>query len=69
MTWSFGSQGLEVTESDTGPVDCRLSMTPSTFLLVGYGRVPPLRAALTGRALAWGRRPFAAFRFTDYFTA
>ena len=40
--------------------DCYLSADPWAFLLVLYGRTGPLKPALTGRILAWGRRPWLA---------
>jgi len=40
--------------------DCYLSADPWAFLLVLYGRTGPLKPALAGRILAWGRRPWRA---------
>ena len=40
--------------------DCYLSADPRAFLLVLYGRTGPLKPALAGRILAWGRRPWLA---------
>jgi uncharacterized protein (TIGR03083 family) len=40
--------------------DCHLSADPWAFLLVLYGRTGPLKPALAGRILAWGRRPWLA---------
>jgi hypothetical protein len=50
-----------------GPVDCVISADPVTFLLVGYGRMPLVRALLRGGMLAWGRRPWLGLRFKDLF--
>jgi hypothetical protein len=51
---------------DAGPVaraDCRISAEPVAFLLLAYGRMKPWRYLLSGRLLAWGRRPWLASRF------
>jgi hypothetical protein len=40
---------------------------PWSFLLVLYGRSGPLKPALTGRILAWGRRPWLAFTLPTLF--
>jgi hypothetical protein len=40
--------------------DCYLSADPWAFLLVQYGRTGPLTPGLTGRIIAWGRRPWLA---------
>jgi hypothetical protein len=42
--------------------DLHLSADPVVFLLAAYGVVGPVRAALTGGLLAWGRRPWLAPR-------
>jgi len=47
--------------------DCHISFDPLTFLLVGYGRMSPWAAAARGTALAYGRRPWLAFRFKQLF--
>jgi SCP-2 sterol transfer family len=47
--------------------DCYLSADPWAFLLVLYGRSGPLKPALTGRILAWGRRPWLAFTLPTLF--
>jgi hypothetical protein len=57
---------LTVTQRD-GPgrvaADCRLWADPTTFLLASYGRVSPWRAGVTGGIVAYGRKPWLAFRF------
>jgi len=47
--------------------DCHLSADPWAFLLVLYGRSGPLTPALTGRILAWGRRPWLALTLPSLF--
>lgn len=49
-----------------GPVDCHLRADPAAFLLVFYGRTTPVRPALRGRILAWGRRPWLGFALPGY---
>jgi SCP-2 sterol transfer family len=41
--------------------DCHLSADPATLLLVLYGRTGPVVPALTGKVLAWGRKPWLGF--------
>jgi uncharacterized protein (TIGR03083 family) len=47
--------------------DCSLSADPWAFLLVLYGRSGPLKPALTGQILAWGRRPWLALTLPSLF--
>ena len=47
--------------------DCHLSADPWAFLLVLYGRSGPLTPALTGRIVAWGRRPWLALTLPSLF--
>ncbi len=49
------------------PADCHLNFDPQSFLLVGYGRMTPWAAVARGGALAYGRRPWLAFRFKSMF--
>lgn len=46
-----------------GPVDCHLSVDPTAFLLVAWGRVGQGRPIACGRLLAWGRRPWLGLTF------
>lgn len=50
-----------------GPIDCYLSGDPLTLLLVLYGRRAPWGPALTGKALAWGRKPWRGLTMTKLF--
>jgi uncharacterized protein (TIGR03083 family) len=58
----FDDGTAHVASGANNSVDCHLSADPSAFLLVMYGRQGPLRPALTGKIVAWGRRPWLAFR-------
>lgn len=50
-----------------GRVDCTMTADPQTFLLVGIGVVSQLRAALTGKLRAGGRKPWLASAFPRLF--
>ena len=58
----FTDGALHVSTTPDGPVDCHVSANPTAFLLVMYGRQGPLRPAITGKVIAWGRKPWLAFR-------
>lgn len=58
----FENGHLSVEQPGTRRVDCHISADPSAFLLVGYGRMGPVAPALTGKMLAWGRRPWLGFK-------
>lgn len=47
--------------------DLTVSADPVAYLLVGYGRLGPWRPALTGKILAWGRRPWLAVGLPKFF--
>jgi hypothetical protein len=55
---------LTVEDPSDRPVDCHISADPVAFLLVGFKRVSVMQPALTGRIVAWGRKPWLAFKFT-----
>lgn len=50
---------LRVTPCDAR-ADLYVSMDPVTALLAGYGRLPSIIPALTGKAVTWGRKPWLA---------
>ena len=51
-----------------GPTaDCVITADPAAFLLCGYGRANPLTAALTGRIVASGRKPWLGLAFGRLF--
>lgn len=51
-------QGRVAVEEPGGPVDIRLRFDPATLPLVLFGRVSRIRAALTGKLIVTGRRPW-----------
>ena len=50
-----------------GRVDCHISAAPVAFLLVSLHRMGPVRPALTGQMLAWGRKPWIGAVMTSWF--
>lgn len=66
-TWtaSFDNGTLRVDRGSPQKADCRLNNDPVAFLLIAFKRVPLWRPALTGRALAYGRRPWLRFKFPN----
>jgi hypothetical protein len=48
-------------------VDCVLSLSAYDALLVGFNRVPAWRAIASGKALAFGRRPWLGMQFDHLF--
>ena len=68
-TFAFRDGALTVTPGRAAKADVHLSVDPVSFLLVGYKRSGLAKPILTGRALAWGRRPRLALRFPALFQA
>lgn len=60
---SFDDGNLEITTGRARRAHCRMWNDPVAFLLLAYRRVPLWTVAVTGRAVAYGRRPWLAFRF------
>ncbi|MCR3721020.1 MULTISPECIES: maleylpyruvate isomerase family mycothiol-dependent enzyme [Prauserella salsuginis group] len=56
--YSFRDGALTIGES--GRPHVRISADPATWLLLVYGRGNPTRAALTGKVVAYGRKPWLA---------
>lgn len=57
---AFRDGGVHVLENGEVRPDCRISADPVAFTLVGYGRIPFWRPALTGKLVAGGRKPWLA---------
>jgi uncharacterized protein (TIGR03083 family) len=68
-TFRFEDGRLTVGGNYDGPVDCRISADPGTYLLVAAGRLGPIRPALTGRMVVYGRRPWLGARFSQLLAA
>ncbi|WP_439032127.1 maleylpyruvate isomerase family mycothiol-dependent enzyme [Gordonia terrae] len=47
--------------------DVHISVDPATALLAGYGRLSPAWVGITGKAVAWGARPWLAARLAQKF--
>lgn len=65
--YEFTGGSLAVNPDRPRTVDVHTSVEPVTGLLLSYGRCSPIRAALSGKILAWGRKPWLAPRFTQRF--
>jgi hypothetical protein len=52
-----------------GKVDCVVSADPVAFVKVGYGRANPALAALTGKMVAFGRKPWLGLSFGSLLAA
>jgi uncharacterized protein (TIGR03083 family) len=68
-TFEFRDGALTVTRGAASKPDVHMSVDPVSFLLVGYKRGGLAKPIATGRALAWGRRPWLALRFPGFFQA
>ncbi|WP_420714066.1 maleylpyruvate isomerase N-terminal domain-containing protein [Gordonia sp. SL306] len=60
FVYEFTDGRFEIDPTDPRPPDVHISVDPVVALLAAYGRVSPTWAALTGRAFAWGARPWLA---------
>jgi uncharacterized protein (TIGR03083 family) len=59
-------RGTLTFREESGRVDCHVSADPVALLLVAYGRRSQWVPALTGKLLAWGRKPWLGLRLTSY---
>ena len=66
LTFRFKGGTMEASENDRDPVDCRMTVDPVAFLLVGYGRTGLWPAVVKGQMLAYGRKPWLALSFQSY---
>jgi uncharacterized protein (TIGR03083 family) len=62
-TLTFEDGRLTASEGRPPRADCRISAAPVPFLLTTYNRQSPVRAALSGGVVAYGRKPWLAFTF------
>lgn len=56
-----------ISEVTDRPIDCRLSVDPVAYLLVGFNRENLWRALAKGQIVAWGRKPWLGFTFAKLF--
>jgi uncharacterized protein (TIGR03083 family) len=61
--------GKVSTDEPGAKVDCHVSADPVALLMVAYGRKTQWMPALTGKMLAWGRKPWLGFKLTSYLVA
>lgn len=66
-TFVFDNGALSVRQGPATRADVRMSLDPVAFLRVGYKRAGLTSAILSGRAIAWGRRPWLALGFPGLF--
>jgi uncharacterized protein (TIGR03083 family) len=64
---SFTRGALSVGTAPTRRVDCHIVAEPVAFFLVAMGLVSQWSAIGRGKMIAWGTRPWLAFRFNNYF--
>ena len=63
---SFDRGDFSVEGSPQGPVDCHLSVDPTAFLLVSWGRITQWPAIARGQLLAWGRKPWLGLQLRSW---
>jgi hypothetical protein len=66
-TLVFDNGVLQIDAAGAEPVDCRLSVDPAAYLLLSFNRINPTFPALQGKIVAWGRKPWLAFRMASLF--
>ena len=64
-------EGGRLTYGEEGdrPVDCRMSVNPVDYLLIGYGRRGQWGPILTGKVVAYGRKPWLGLKFGKLFVS
>jgi hypothetical protein len=67
LTVSFDDGRYQLAEGISGPVDCRLSVDPVAFLLVGSGRMSRYEAVALGLFSFGGPKPELGLGFPDLF--
>jgi len=65
VTLEFRDGSLAVRDGRPPRADCRISADPVAYLLNGYGRVPAARVALSGKVVAYGRKPWLGFKLAS----
>jgi hypothetical protein len=59
--------GYVTTEPAGAKADLYSSVDPVSYLMVGFGRISPIKAFATGRLIGWGRRPGLALKLPTFF--
>ena len=52
------NNALRVEPPSSQPVDCHVRVDPTAFLLLSFNRISQVSAALTGKIIVWGRKPW-----------
>jgi hypothetical protein len=66
-TIRVGDGGAVIERQRPGSADLHISAEPVAYLLVGYQRMSLWRAVLSGRMVAWGRKPWLGLQFGKVF--
>lgn len=59
---TFENGVLSIDDVAPRPVDCRLSVDPTAYLLVGYGRIGQWAPVFKGQIVTWGRKPWLGLK-------
>lgn len=57
-TWTKQGSTLSIAEGRPESADAKMRADPATFLMASLGRISQVRAGLSGKMLAYGRRPW-----------
>jgi hypothetical protein len=66
-TIRVGDGGAVIERQRPGSADLHISAEPVAYLLVGFQRMSLWRAVLSGRMVAWGRKPWLGLQFGKVF--
>jgi len=58
FTWTKRGDQLIIDEGAPAKADAHLNADPATFLLASLGRIGQVRAALSGKMISYGRKPW-----------
>jgi uncharacterized protein (TIGR03083 family) len=67
LTLLFAEGGVTLVREPAPRADCRITADPVTYLLLGMGRIGRWRPILSGKVVAWGRKPWLGLRLDDLF--
>lgn len=60
--FTFENGALSIDDAPPRPIDCKLSVDATAYLLVGYGRLGQYSQALRGKIMVWGRKPWLGLK-------
>ena len=61
--------GVLSIDATPAPADCKLSVDPVEYVLVGFGRRSQWVPIATGKIVAWGKKPWLSLKFSKLFHA